>query len=168
MRRFLPAALPAASVLACIGPAAAAQDSYCLQGRQWGYQAIVSSRATTNAWLPHRAPTLIADKSNGDLHAATVRPCPQNRTARRVTSYEHYDLENQSLLAPKINHCWHPDSRDCAINLSQVWGCRGRDPNGFSWVALTATGFDWTTRRPIRSGRLYALGPLLLNPAVYT
>jgi hypothetical protein len=38
MRRLLLAAVSAASVLAIIGPAAAAtQDRYCLQGRQWGY-----------------------------------------------------------------------------------------------------------------------------------
>jgi hypothetical protein len=38
MRRLLLAALSAASVLANIGPAAAAtQDRYCLQGREWGY-----------------------------------------------------------------------------------------------------------------------------------
>jgi hypothetical protein len=37
MRRFLLTALSAASVLANIGPAAATQDRYCLQGRTWGY-----------------------------------------------------------------------------------------------------------------------------------
>jgi hypothetical protein len=37
MRRFLLAALSAASVLASIGPATATQDRYCLQGRKWGY-----------------------------------------------------------------------------------------------------------------------------------
>jgi hypothetical protein len=38
MRRLLLAALSAASVLASVGPAAAAtQGRYCLQGRQWGY-----------------------------------------------------------------------------------------------------------------------------------
>jgi hypothetical protein len=37
MKRLLLAALAAASVLATVAPAAAAQDRYCLQGRQWGY-----------------------------------------------------------------------------------------------------------------------------------
>ncbi len=37
MRRLLLAALSAVSVLAIAGPAAAAQDRYCLQGREWGY-----------------------------------------------------------------------------------------------------------------------------------
>ena len=37
MRRLLLAALSATSLLAVVDPAAARQDLYCLQGRQWGY-----------------------------------------------------------------------------------------------------------------------------------
>jgi hypothetical protein len=46
----------------------ATQDSYCLQGRQWGYPATASFRATSSAWrLP--AACLLRDQPDASLRA---------------------------------------------------------------------------------------------------